>query len=119
LLRREYKKNTPKILIRIDKLFSPQKESTPNNTSMSLSPSSPLKERYNNAKEILLQIPGVVSVSLGYKQTGKDLTDQFGLRVYVQQKKSAADVPATEMIPGKINGLTTDVVQAFEGTALS
>lgn len=79
---------------------------------MSISPSSPLKERYRDAKERLLQIPGVVSVSLGYKETGNDLTDQFGLRVYVKQKKIAADVPAGEMIPDKINGLTTDVVQS-------
>ncbi len=79
---------------------------------MSISPSSPLKERYRDAREKLLQIPGVTSVSLGYKETGKDLTDQFGLRVYVQQKKSAAEVPVSEMIPTEINGLTTDVVQS-------
>lgn len=79
---------------------------------MSISPSSPLKERYSDAKEKLLQIPGVTSVSLGYKETGKDLTDQFGLRVYVQQKKSAAEVPPTEMIPIEINGLKTDVIQS-------
>lgn len=79
---------------------------------MSISPSSPLKERYRDAKEKLLQIPGVMSVSLGYKETAKGMTDQFGLRVYVQHKKSASEVPATEMIPSEINGLTTDVVQS-------
>jgi hypothetical protein len=79
---------------------------------MSISPSSPLKERYNDAKEKLLQIPGVVSVSLGYKETANDFTDQFGLRVYVQQKKNVSDIPATEMIPAEVNGLKTDVVQS-------
>ncbi|PWV47023.1 hypothetical protein [Chitinophaga sp. S165] len=79
---------------------------------MSISPSSPLKERYRDAREKLLQIPGVTSVSLGYKETRKGLTDQFGLRVYVQEKKKPADIPPAEMIPTQINGLITDVVQS-------
>jgi len=61
----------------------------------------------------LLKIPGVVSVSMGYKQTGRDLTDQLALRVYVQQKKKPEQIPAGESIPAEINGLPTDVIERY------
>lgn len=61
----------------------------------------------------MLKIPGVVSVSMGYKQTGRDLTDQLALRVYVQQKKKPEQIPAGESIPAEINGLPTDVIERY------
>lgn len=58
----------------------------------------------------LKRIPGVVSVGVGLKETAGDLTAELVWRVYVQHKKSPAEVPAGEMIPAEIRGFKTDVL---------
>lgn len=61
------------------------------------------------AEAELRAIPGVVHVSVGLKQQGATLTDTLCIRVYVQEKKQQAAIPATEVIPPEINGIPTDV----------
>jgi hypothetical protein len=82
-------------------------------------PHDSFNERVQDARALLLKIPGVVSVSVGYKQTGRDLTDQLALRVYVQQKKKPEQIPAGESIPAEINGLPTDVIERYIPVKLS
>ena len=71
------------------------------------------RARVQDARQLLLQIPGVVSVSPGYKESGGELTTHFGLRVYVEQKRNIGDVPPEQRIPIEINGFTTDVVENY------
>ena len=70
----------------------------------------------------LRAIPGVVHVSVGLKQINGTATDEYCIRVYVARKKAPRDVPASEVIPKRIQGIATDVnevrvVKAIEDTA--
>lgn len=58
----------------------------------------------------LLQIPGVVGVGIGFKETGGELTEQVSFRVYVQEKKPESAVAPEEQIPDTIQGFKTDVL---------
>src|SRR3954451_4501701 len=61
------------------------------------------------AEAELRAIPGVVHVSVGLKQINGTATDEFCIRVYVTKKKAPNDVPASERIPKRIQGIATDV----------
>ncbi|MGJ3246516.1 MAG: hypothetical protein ACFE0I_10620 [Elainellaceae cyanobacterium] len=92
--------------------------------SASVSKSSPMTENHSNSannifllreavKQNLKQIPGVVSVGIGLKQTGKTLTNELSFRVYVNQKKPLTEVPPDQVIPTEIAGFKTDVITAY------
>jgi len=57
----------------------------------------------------LLQRPGVTGVAVGYKYVGGQRTDQVAIVVFVKEKKK--NVPKAEMIPAKLHGQPTDVIQ--------
>jgi hypothetical protein len=61
------------------------------------------------AEARLRRIPGVVHVSVGAKQKAGALTGQMCIRVYVDRKRSRAEVPADELVPAEIDGIPTDV----------
>ncbi len=52
------------------------------------------------------------TTGVGLKQTGGQFTGQLALFVYVQRKKSAAEVAAAEFVPAEFGGYVTDVVEA-------
>jgi hypothetical protein len=54
--------------------------------------------------------PGVVAIGLGYKVRGGELTDVPALRVYVEEKKPAADLAPDELVPPEFGGMPTDVL---------
>src|SRR5881628_1042764 len=57
----------------------------------------------------LRAIPGVVHVSVGLKQINGTATDEIVIRVYVTEKKAPNDIPPSERIPKRIQGIATDV----------
>lgn len=69
-----------------------------------------LEENLDTAKSVLFQIPDVVAVGIGIKESGNAFTDQISYRVYVPAKKSLAELPPNEVIPRTVNGIPTDVV---------
>jgi len=62
-----------------------------------------------DAEKRLRTIPGIIAVSVGMKVTQGSVTDTMCLRVYVNQKKAIAQLPADERIPTQIDGIPTDV----------
>jgi hypothetical protein len=64
----------------------------------------------------LLKRPGVTGVDIGPKYVNGEKTDEIVIRVYVAQKKG---VSKYEAIPGEIQGIKTDVIEAkFESSVL-
>jgi hypothetical protein len=63
------------------------------------------------AAEELKKYPGVTSVEIGIKETGRQLTQELAFRVYVQKKKPAAQLSPGEKIPDEILGVKTDVIE--------
>jgi hypothetical protein len=67
----------------------------------------------------LLAIPGVHLVALGSKEIGGRATGEPAIRVHVEAKRAAAEVPAAELIPAEIDGVRTDVLQTGATVALA
>jgi hypothetical protein len=65
------------------------------------------------AQVALLHIPGVRAVSVGHKFVGGNDTGELSIIVKVEKKRPAADVPADELIPPRIENIATDVQQWF------
>jgi hypothetical protein len=59
----------------------------------------------------LLAQPGVTGVGVGFREKDGKLTDEIVIRVYVQDKRPLAEVPAKLRIPSAIGGFKTDVIQ--------
>ena len=59
-------------------------------------------------EEDLLKLPGVTGVDVGQKIVRGQKTDELAIRVYVKEKK---DVSEEEMIPKRIRGISTDVIE--------
>ena len=66
---------------------------------------------YDEVREELLQIPGVVEVGVGIKETGGELTEHVAFRVYVEEKLPESEFPADKIIPKTIRGFPTDVIK--------
>jgi hypothetical protein len=63
------------------------------------------------AEKQLLQIPGVVSVAVGLRDKAGVLTDEACFKVYVDKKKDKNSIDPAHLIPEKINGIPTDVIE--------
>ena len=59
------------------------------------------------AEEDILKRPGVTGMDIGCKFVKGKKTEELAIRVYVAEKK---DVPKSQLIPGKIKGIKTDVI---------
>jgi hypothetical protein len=60
---------------------------------------------------VLLKIPGVVHVGVGIKKKDGTLTDTPCLRVYVERKKTLAEIPKDHIIPAEAEGVLIDVIE--------
>lgn len=69
-----------------------------------------LEENLDDAKSVLSQIPNVLAVGIGMKESDYAFTDQISFRVYVPAKKSLSELAPEEVIPRFINGIPTDVI---------
>ena len=68
-----------------------------------------LQQAKAKVEKDLLKIPGVAAVSVGLKETNDSYTDEMCLRVYVEKKKPAKEIPEGELIPRRINNFLIDV----------
>ncbi len=68
-----------------------------------------LKALLPQAEAELKRYPGVISVTVGVKETGDAVTQEVVFRVYVARKKSPAELAPGEMIPDQVLGVRTDV----------
>lgn len=59
----------------------------------------------------LMSFPNVVGVGLGYKVTDQKPTSELCLAVFVGAKLPPEVIPATGLIPKKLDGVPTDVVE--------
>jgi hypothetical protein len=59
----------------------------------------------------ILSLKNVVGVGVGYKYTGEESTGQPALIVYVEKKLPPSDMTREHIVPPKIDGLETDVVE--------
>jgi hypothetical protein len=66
---------------------------------------------FKEASESLKKYPGVVSVEIGIKETGGNLTDNLSFRVYVKKKLDKQDLASEAVIPETILGIKTDVIE--------
>lgn len=65
-----------------------------------------IKERY---EEKLLLNPNVVGVGVGAKIINGIITKRKCIKIYVQKKVSRSKLEKNKLIPGKLNGIETDV----------
>lgn len=65
----------------------------------------------DEARAVLQQYPGVVSVEIGIKESGGDLTDDLSWRVYVTKKLPESELTPEAVIPDEILGVKTDVIE--------
>jgi len=80
-------------------------------TRSSLSPAA-MQERTARARQILLGLPHVTGVGVGWKETRGWLTDVPAWRVYVTHKLLPEQLKADHRVPRQFDGMATDVVPA-------
>lgn len=59
----------------------------------------------------ILRMPNVVGVGVGYKQVGLTRTEKPAIIVFVEKKLPVAELKRSKILPQKINGLETDVIE--------
>jgi hypothetical protein len=69
-----------------------------------------IREHLEGARRLLVSLPNVTGVGLGFKETRGFLTHTPAWRVYVGTKLPARDLPASDRVPPYCLGLATDVV---------
>jgi hypothetical protein len=73
---------------------------------------------YDQVKEDLLRIPGVVEVGVGSKEVDGVATEELAFRVYVNEKLPESSLPSEEVIPKTIGGFPTDVIKKYDPVPL-
>ena len=76
-----------------------------------LSEQNKLLEMQEEAEKQLLKIPGVVSVAVGLREKDGKLTSEICYKVYVEKKKEKTAIAPADMVPAKVKGIKTDVVE--------
>lgn len=61
-------------------------------------------------KDRLLQLPNVVGVGVGFRETGGQTTDEVVVTVLVEEKVPEAALSGDETVPREVSGVRTDVV---------
>ncbi len=67
----------------------------------------------DSVKEELLQLPNVLAVGIGIKESHGVFTGEISYRVFVTEKKSEAVLSKSKMVPSTINNIKTDVITPF------
>jgi len=70
-----------------------------------------LLPRLEEARGLLAHFPGVVSVDLGIKEVGGELTSVLAFRAYVSRKLPESELAADARIPSTVLGVPTDVIE--------
>lgn len=69
-------------------------------------------------RKTLLTKPNVVGVGVGFKETHGEKTDEICVKVLVNRKLSLEALLSEEIVPKKLNGFHTDVIQVGDLRAL-
>ncbi len=72
-----------------------------------------LLSEYETVKQEILQIPNVLAVGIGLKETQGDITEEVTYRVFVAEKKPLNDLRPEQIIPSQIHGFRTDVLTVY------
>lgn len=64
-----------------------------------------------DAQNVLLDYPGVEAVALGRKIKANKLAEGLAIAVFVKKKKAKSELTSKEVIPSKIKGVKTDVIE--------
>ena len=59
----------------------------------------------------LLKYSGVIGVDVDYKQVKGQKTDKFGITVYVKKKLAENELSVSDIVPSKIEGIQTDLIE--------
>lgn len=78
-----------------------------------------LNSLFREAEAHFKKFPGVIGVGFGFKEKKGKITDSIAIRVYVETKKEADEIPDSEKIPGLYKGIKTDVVSSFTDELLA
>ena len=70
-----------------------------------------IEAKLTEAKRVLMQIPGVLSVAWGYKERAGVPTQDLCFIVLVREKKPPASLTPQEMVPAELLGVPTDVIR--------
>src|SRR5205085_711481 len=70
---------------------------------------------HREAEAEFKKYPGVVAVAYGFKLKGGETTQRLAFRIYVEEKKSEAELSPDEIIPPEFRGVLTDVVEISRG----
>jgi len=60
---------------------------------------------------VLMTLPNVVGVAVGYRESSGEVTDEPAVAVLVRQKKPLAALSADERVPPDLDGIRTDVYE--------
>ncbi|MFX4262881.1 hypothetical protein ACOBQJ_11825 [Pelotomaculum propionicicum] len=66
---------------------------------------------YKKSRGKILSFKNVVGVGVGYKYTGEESTGEPAFIVYVEKKLQPSEMSRGQIVPAKIDGLETDVVE--------
>ncbi|WP_030949574.1 hypothetical protein [Streptomyces sp. NRRL S-646] len=67
------------------------------------------------ARERLMALPDTVHVSVGIREVGDGITDEFVFKVYVAKKLPAEQLTPQRLVPGVVDGVRTDVCEVLGG----
>jgi len=76
---------------------------------------SEVKKVKNQINHQLLAIPGVTALAIGPKIIGGTTLPELAIRVYVEKKRKQTEVPAHQLIPKEVDGVSIDVVERPNG----
>src|SRR5260370_35659307 len=77
------------------------------------------QRRLRRVEQIVLGLPRVTGVGVGWKETARAVTGTMAWRVYVDRKLPPAVLGPGAIVPAAIEGLATDVVPALSGVAIA
>lgn len=66
-----------------------------------------------SVKQSLLQLPNVIAVGIGIKESNDTFTDEIAFRVFVEEKKPLNELKPEEVVPSVIAGVKTDVLKPY------
>lgn len=70
-------------------------------------------------KELLLALPQVIGVGLGFKEVGGIKTGQEAIMILVKRKVPSGQLEKHQLVPKMINGVVTDVIEVGKVKAYS
>ncbi len=70
-----------------------------------------VKKAASRRRAMLLALPNVVGVGVGYKQTGGERTSKPAVVVMVKKKVSKDELAPQHVVPEKVEGVPTDVIE--------